>query len=241
VKDGATLLITSDGKPVDKGWLKALNDDAVIATAEGFAEAHFVHGYAPFPMTAAPRLVMLGTDDKGEVRVPVNANSMGVNDGMYYEGRVRGNFNGRIMIQNEFGGFVPAASAVPTSPVGSDGKKALPDIKFDAYDLNGKLVSRTEALNRLKAGGMVVLAGDNRFPDNDYLQAFRSDLLVIVSPELVFPAGQPNPFDRPVANTAPAAKPANAVAPGQLVPVQQIAPVQIAPAVIKRAAVQIEK
>lgn len=238
VKDGATLLITADGKPVDMGWLKAVNDDAVVMTAEGLAEAHFTHGYAPFPMTAAPRLVMLGTDDKGEVRVPVNANAGNANAGVYYGNfRGRANFGGQIMIQADDGFVAAGPPAAATSP-GSDGKKALADIRFDAYDVNGKMVSRAEALNRLKAGGLVVLAGDNRFPDADYLKAFRDDLLVITSAELVFPAGQPNPFDRPVPKPAAgAAKPANAAAPVQIAPAVGVA----APAVIiKRAQVQVQ-
>ena len=45
VKEGATLLITSDGKPIDKSWLKAVADDTVVMSAEGWAQP-FVHGYA---------------------------------------------------------------------------------------------------------------------------------------------------------------------------------------------------
>jgi hypothetical protein len=234
VKDGATLLVTADGKPVDKLWLKAVNDDTVIMTAEGLGEAYFVHGYAPFPTTAAPRLTMLSTNDKGEVRLPVNPNSGNINGPMYYDdfgGRrpIRG---GRVMIQQnidftELDGVYGNNHTV--TPVGSDGKKALTDVKFDAYDLNGKLIAREVALKRLKAGGLVVLAGDNRFPDAEYLKAFRDDLLVIVSGELVFPAGMSNPYDTLVRPTPAAPKPAQPqAAPAQAVPAVGVA----APAVI---------
>jgi hypothetical protein len=82
---------------------------------------------------------------------------------------------------------------------------------------------------------MVIVAGDYRFPDANYLKAFRDDVLVIVSPELVFQPGQPNPFDRATAKPgAPAAKPVPPVAQ----PGFQIAPAIAAPAVIKRVQVQ---
>ncbi|MBA4191197.1 MAG: hypothetical protein C0467_24720 [Planctomycetaceae bacterium] len=230
LKDGATLLITADGKPVDKGWLKAVNDDTVVMTAEGLGEAHFVTGSAPYPLTASPRLVMLGIDDKGDVRLPVNANPNS-NNGVYYGGRGRG---GLRMAQADIAvidGFAPPPPA-STTPAGSDGKKSLTDIKFDAYDVTGKLVYRSEALTRLKAGGLAIVAGDNRFPDENYLRAFREDLLVIVSGELVFQPGQPNPFDRATGKPAAA---------GQLVkPVPQPVIGIAAPAVIKRVQIQIE-
>jgi len=235
VKDGATLLVTADGKPVDAGWLKAVANDTVIMTAEGLGEAHFVCGHAPYPSTASPRLVMLGTDDKGEVRVPVNPNAMNPNGQIFNEFGGRGGFRGRIVIQNgndNFDGAVPQQTASTSTPAGADGKKALADIKFDAYDVTGKLVSRSEALTRLKAGGLTVVAGDNRFPDAGYLTALREDLLVIVSPELVFQPGQTNPFDRVASKAAaPVANPA----------VQAVPAVNIAgPAVIKQVQKQIQ-
>lgn len=240
VKDGATLLVTADGKPVDAGWLKSVRGDTVVMTADGLGEAHFVSGHDPYPATASPRLVVLGTDDKGVVRVPVNPNP-NIN-GVYYGGfegkaRIR-----RVAIEGDvaFGGApVPADSGAPP---GADGKKALADIRFDAYDVTGKLVNKGEALERLRAGGLVLVAGDYRFPDANYLKAFRDDVLVIVSPELVFQPGQPNPFDR--ATAKPAAAPL--VKPGvKPLPVAQpdiqIAPAVVAPAVIKRVQVQIQQ
>jgi len=233
LKDGATLLITADGKPIDKGWLKAVANDTVIVTAEGMGQIYFQAGYAPFPLTAAPRLTMLGTDENGAVRLPVNPNNN--NNGQIYYGD---NFNGRaklrgrpIQIGEDVDGSYVASPNTATA-AGSDGKKALADVKFDAYDATGKMVSRTEALNRLKAGGMVVLAGDNRFPDADHMKAFRSDVLVLVSNELVFPAGQSNPYDfqtKPVP-TKPMTAPGDAAPPAQAVPAIGV----VAPAVIKR-------
>jgi hypothetical protein len=241
VKDGATLLVTADGKPIDKGWLKAVSEDTVVMTADGLGEAYFVHGYAPFPTSAAPRLAMLSTDDKGAVRLPVNPNG-NQNGQIYYDDF--GGFNGRggrvirgkMVVQNfDFdGGLTPA----PTTPPGSDGKKDLTEIQFDAYDATGKLVTRGQALERLKAGGLVVIAGDNRFPDDDYLKAFRGDILVLVSGEFTFPAGVPNPYDRPSKPAAPAKPGAAQPQP----PVQQILPqIQINPGVLKRAQIQIDK
>jgi hypothetical protein len=248
VKDGATLLITADGKPVDKVWLRAVAGDTVVMAAEGLAHAHFVSGSAPYPTTAAPRLALLGTDDNGNVRLPVNPAVNNGSGGVYYD-----EFgNGRVIrraVPNGAGGvdiietYSPGtATPSATTPPGPDGKKALADVKFDAYDVNGKLVPQAEALKRLKAGGLVVLAGDNRFPDAEYLKALRDDVLVLVSGELVFPATTPNPYDMPVKTAeAPAkpanapAKPANAAAPVQVAPAVGVA----APAVLKR--IQIDK
>jgi hypothetical protein len=232
VKDGATLLVTADGKPVDAGWLRAVHGDTVVMTADGLGEAHFVCGHDPYPATASPRLVLLAADDKGEVRVPVNPNP-NVN-GVYYGGKAQFRGNARIMIEGDvmIGGGGGAPAADPGTPAGADGKKPLADLKFDAYDVNGKLVNKGEALERLRAGGLVLIAGDYRFPDANYLKAFRDDVLVIVSPELVFQPGQPNPFDRA---TAAPAKPANPAVPQ---PAVQIAPAIAAPAVIKRVQVQ---
>jgi hypothetical protein len=143
VKDGATLLVTADGKPVDAGWLRAVHGDTVVMTADGLGEAHFVCGHDPYPSTASPRLVLLAADDKGEVRVPVNQNP-NVN-GVYYGGKAQFRGNARIMIEGDvaFGG-APAA-ADPGTPAGADGKKPLADLKFDAYDVSGKLVNKGEA------------------------------------------------------------------------------------------------
>ncbi len=239
VKDGGTLLVTSDGKPVDKGWLKAVSGDTVILTAEGMGEAFFVCGNDPYPTTASPRLVMLGLDDKGDVRLPVNRNAAHNNGMMYNEfGRGRA-IRGNMVIQAEVDGIPGPAPQPGSTPPGTDGKKSLAELKFDAFDMTGKLINKSEALNRLKAGGLVLVAGDNRYPDANYLKAFREDLLVIVSSELVFPAGQPNPFDQATVKAG-----AKIVAPPAAAPQAPVlvAPVGIAaPAVIKRVQVQVEK
>jgi hypothetical protein len=235
LKDGATLLVTADGKPIDKGWLRAVSGDTVVMTAEGLSEAHFLYGSPPYPTTASPRLAVLGVDGKGVVRLPVNPN--GNANGQVYYDDFRGArvIRGRaVMVQ---GGLVESwddgssAAGPSTTPPGPDGKKALADVNFEAYDVTGKLVTRNEALKRLKAGGLVVIAGDNRFPDAEYLKAFREDVLVLTSNELVFPPGIPNPYDHPAAKpTAPAP------APGKLGAVRPLpaAPVQINPGVIKQ-------
>lgn len=238
-KVGTTVLVTADGKPIDKGWLKAVSGDTIVMTAEGLGEAHFVHGSAPYPTTAGPRLVMLGTDASGAVRLPVNPNAANGGVPVYYDdfgGRGGRVINRKMIIQNDVDWAEgPSAPASTPSP-GADGKKALTDVRFDAYDATGRLMTRTAALERLKAGGLAIVAGDNRFPDADYLKPFRDDLVVLVSNELVFPPGMPNPYDRP--NAKPAA-PANA--PGNAGQPVQLPAVQVAPAVIKRVQIQIEK
>jgi hypothetical protein len=241
LKDGATLLVTADGKPIDKGWLRAVTGDTVVMTAEGLAEAHFVYGSHPYPSTAAPRLAVLGVDDKGAVRLPVSPNLN--NTGAVYYDDFRGGrvIRGRAMMVQGGVEFIDESYAVAgpsTTPPGPDGKKALEDIKFDAYDVTGKLVGRNETLKRLKAGGMVIIAGDNRFPDPEYLKAFRGDILVLASNELVFPPGIPNPYDRAAgkpAAPAPAGKP-GAIQP---LPAQLVPAIQVKPGVIQQ--IQINK
>ncbi|MBA4062206.1 MAG: hypothetical protein C0501_00600 [Isosphaera sp.] len=246
VRDGATLLVTADGKPVSPGWLKAVDPSAVVMTADGLGHAHFSYGGPPYPTTPAPRLAMLGTDDKGVVRLPVNPNPTNPYGQVYYGddggfggGRIiRG--GGRVIIEGDVA-YAPAPAAAPAA---ADGKKALTDLSFTAYEVNGKMLSKAAALDRLKAGGLVLIAGDSRFPDAQYLTAFRDDLVVIASPELVFPPNLPNPYDVPPKPAAPAAnpaggKPAPAVAP----PAPAVAPaIGVArPAVLKPLPVQIEK
>lgn len=249
VKDGATILITTDGKPIDSSWLKAVSGDTIIMVTDELSHAYFQHGHSSLPSTPAPRLVMLGTDDKGAVRLAVNANGDS-NQGFYDDiGGFNGGLrvmrgNGRMVVIN--GNIMPlemdGSAAPPTKPAGPDGKKALEDIRFDAYDLTGKLIPKSEALKRLKAGGLVLFAGDNRFPDSEYLKGFHQDLIVLVSSELTFQPGQSNPYDLPVKSSdaapvkrlvAPAPPLAPAVAP---VPAIQI---QFAPAVVVQKAVPI--
>jgi hypothetical protein len=245
-KDGATILITADGKPIDQSWLKAVGGDTVVMHTNELAHAQFQFGHSALPTTPNPRLVMLGTDDKGNVRVPVNPNSANLNQ--YYDefdglNNMRFRAVGRVIVN---GNIVMAAdeSSPSSKPAGTDGKKALEDIRFDAYDLNGKLIARADALKRLKAGGLVLFAGDNRFPDPEYLKAFRDDLIVLVSGEFFFPPGTPNPYDGPV-KPAPAAKQAAgaapvlpAVAPAVLIPAQALPvpalKVQVAPPVVQK-------
>jgi hypothetical protein len=242
VKDGATILIAADGKPIDPIWLRSVGRDTVVMHTTELAHAQFQFGHSSLPTTPNPRLVMLGTDEKGNVRTHVNTNGSNVNQ-IYDD---FGNFNnvrfraaGRVMVNGNVmivdGGADGGATTPATKPAGPDGKKSLEDIRFDAYDVNGKLIPKADAMKRLKAGGLVLFAGDNRFPDPDYLKAFRDDLIVLVSAEFVFPAGMPNPYDGPVKAAPPAKQVAQAGAvliPAQALPVAAVK-VQLAPVVIQ--------
>jgi hypothetical protein len=250
VKEGATILITADGKPIDPSWLRAVGGDTVVMHTNELGQAQFQYGHSSLPNTPNPRLVMLGTDEKGNVRIPVNTNGNNLNNAYYDEFggfnnvRFRAVAGGRVFMNGDVGNFGGDASAAPaTKPAGPDGKKPLEDIRFDAYDLNGKLIPKADAMKRLKAGGLALFAGDNRFPDPEYLKAFRDDLIVLVSAEFVFPPGIPNPYDTPV-KPAPAAKqaaliaPVPALAPAALIPAQAIpvpaVKVQAPPAVVQK-------
>jgi hypothetical protein len=207
VKDGATLLVTADGKPIGKGWLRAVQGDTVVMQAEGLAHAQFQYNvYNPansqLPTTAAPRLVLLRTDDSGAVKLAVNSLGDNANNGQIYYDQLGGGrmIGGRaVMVQ---GAINVTSYSAPSGITGTaTGEKLLTDVKFDAFDTNGKRVPKAEAYKRLKAGGLVLVAGDTQFPDRHYLTGFRDDILVLVSGEFVFHQGQPNPYDMPVKTT----------------------------------------
>lgn len=210
VKNGATLLASSDGKPIAKVWLNAVEKDTVVMVSDGLSHAQMQWGGAPMPTTPAPRLAVYGTDANGKVVAQCTSQPINPNNGYYYdefafEGRA---FRGRLGGGDVYYGPQPSTATVVNKP--------LVEVKFDAYDVSGKLVTRSEVLKRLAAGGMVLVAGDNRLPDETYLKAFKDDVLVLVGPELVLPA---TPVDqtkkkdgKPVVPLAPAA-PAIQVAP----------------------------
>ena len=245
VKDGAAVLVSSDGQPVSAGWLRAVAPDTVVMLTDELARAHFhfQNGSGQLPATAAPRMALLGTDDAGTVRLPVNPNAANQNNGqVFYDDFGGPRFRGRIVAQNiDVVDGSDSGPAQPAKPAGSDGKKALEDVRFDAYDVTGKMIPRSAALARLKAGGLVVLAGDNRFPDAQYLTPFRGqdELLVLVSAELTFPVGTPNPYDASP-KPAPAADPAKPQ-PAELVPAPIVRPAPILRPGVKQVQIQIEK
>jgi len=182
IKNGATVLASADGKPVAKTWLQAAAPGTVVVVAEGLSHVQLQYGTGgAMPTTVGPRLAMLGADSSGKVLTACTSQPLGT-DGVYY-GDVMFDGGGRAFRGGGrvyYGGFNqnPDAKIVV---------KPLADVKFDAYDLNGKLVPRGEALKRLAAGGMVLVAGDNQMPDETYLKGFREDVLVLVGPELVLP------------------------------------------------------
>lgn len=215
LKDGATLLVSADGRPVSPGWLKAVAADTVVLLAEGFQSAQFEFGHSHLPKTPAPRLVLLTPDDDGVVRVPVVS---AVPHGMVspvmlpvWKGQAPPAVAGRLVQPAEVpvkGGLATAGVSAAEYP-----RKPLGDVRFEAFDVAGNRVSRAEALGRLRAGGLVLIAGDNRLPDPLYLQAFRPELLVLVSAEWTFPLNLPNPLDHPPGKAPPAPRPALAPEP----------------------------
>jgi hypothetical protein len=222
VKNGATMLASADGKPIAPSWLRSVGPDTVVMVADGLSHAQPQWGGAPLPTTPAPRLALYGTDASGKLMAPCTSqpfnSDYSVYDDFAWEGGGRA-FRGKMIRGGFDSGYYPAPSQVQATVV----FKPLTDVKFDAYDVNGKLVSKNDVLKRLAAGGMVLVAGDNRLPDDTYLKAFKDDVLVLVGPELVLPVA---PVDqtkkKDPAKTAPA-------------PAVQVAPV--APAILKPAVI----
>lgn len=215
-KDWAPVLVSADGKPIDKGWLLGIDPDTIVITAESLVGASFMYGGAGLPTTAAPRLVLLATDMDGKLKLAYNPTG-GANDGQVFVGRGNIAFN-QVMAQRANINFdgAPATPNAPAAPT-----KLLDEVKFDAYDLTGKVVSKEETLKRLKAGGLVLVAGDNRMPDAAYLKPFKGELLVLVSPELI---GVPNGVG------APGVRPGGLVRPLPVAPGAIIGPAIAAPA-----------
>ncbi len=217
-EEGIAVLVSADGKPIDKGWLRAAGPASVVLTAAALAGP-----IAPVPIvpttTAAPRLALLRTDAEGKVVVACNSNAVDV----------MGRTGARILVANGAGvqaPGVPAAGGVGATAVAGPTMKRLDEVKFDAFDLAGKPIAREDALTRLKAGGFVLVMGENRAPDPAYLAPFRGELIVLASPELLVgsstaiqsqplniravplvPAVRAVPVAPPVAKPGPAAPP----------------------------------
>src|SRR5207302_43758 len=110
----------------------------------------------PRPLgTSAPRVEMLAADADGKIRVTINPAATQGPANMAYA-----RF-GNAVVFDEMESFSPA---LPVPSTGND-KKLLTDVNFEAYTMDGRIVPRTEALNRLKAGGLVLVGGNNRQPD----------------------------------------------------------------------------
>lgn len=189
VKGGAAVLISADGKPVERAWLRAVAPDTVVVTSQVLANAVVMPQGVNLPTSAAPRLVLLAADADGKVTLaynPVHNDQHGSYDEQVFINRA----GGGVMVVNG-----RAQRMVFDTPAGAPlGQtefpgKSLDDVKFDAYDLKGNAVARGEAVKRLRAGGFVLIAGDGKLPDAEYLKPFQGDLLVLVSSELILPPG----------------------------------------------------
>ena len=212
-KEGLVVLVSADGKPVEKSWLRTVDPETLIVSAEGLASQSAPRATVAVP-TAAPRLVLLGLDKDGRVQIAYNP-STGNNN---FNGNMQfARGGGRVVFMNNGAGvqqlFMDDDGNYVQNPVSAEAPiKSLEDIKFDAYDLNGKTVAKDAAMKRLKAGGFVLIAGDGRIPDASYLKLFRGDLLVLVSSELLnVPTGIKGKGAAAGVIVAPAALPVQAI------------------------------
>jgi hypothetical protein len=199
VQDGSAVLVSADGKPVAPGWLRAADPDAVVITSPSFAHADFqapnravsrrMRADADVPQgpaTPEPRLVLLAADPDGRVTLAV-----------YPTSPAGGTGSSRFVVQQNGGvnnpGVVQLQVVAEVTVTGPEAKpatekKPLDEVAFNAYTADGALLPRADALARLKAGGLVLVAGDNRLPDQAYRKLFHRDLVVLASAELSQPA-----------------------------------------------------
>ncbi|QDU19396.1 hypothetical protein [Urbifossiella limnaea] len=220
-KDGVTVLISADGKAVDRAWLKAVGSNTVVVAAKALAGA----AAAPQPInstrgvanTPAPRLTLLTTGPDGTVRVSTQP------------GGVRYYTSGRMVIMNGAPLMLDDVGYAMPNGGGAQQVRPLNEVGFDAYDLTGRIVARDEAVRRLRAGGLVLVA-PGRFPDPAHLQPFRGDLLVLVSSENLSAAG--------AAPATPAPAPAVEVKPAILRVAPLVAPAQLARPVLRAVPAQ---
>jgi hypothetical protein len=228
-KAGVTVLVSADGKAVDRAWLRAVGPDAVVVTSAVLAKAAAAPvqspGRAPVT-TAAPRLTLLTAGPDGTVRVTAQPAA----GGRYVSSRMVVLGNGAMPVMLEDDNF-------PGVPGGRPQVRPLSEIGFDAYDLTGRLVAREEALRRLRAGGLVLTSADSRLPDAAFLRPFCGDLLVLVSGDRL---------SNPVAGESapePARGPGGGVIRQPVAPLPLIQPVPVpalpaAPAVLPAPAVR---
>jgi len=178
---GAVALVSMDGKPLDAGWLRVVDRDTITIHASDI-KGQVSAGYSRVVKTPAPRLALVTPDADGKIRLATA--EMQPNQAMPGNGVVFG--NGKVVVQaNIVVNGVPVDLNNGTGkPAKADEKKPLEEINFEAYTAGGDTVSKSEALKRLKAGGIVAIAGSNQKPDETFLKTFASDLLVLVSAEL---------------------------------------------------------
>jgi hypothetical protein len=149
------------------------------------------------PLGPAPRLVLLNLDGDGKVRIQATVTE------------TRKTTMTRVVNGKQ-----------ETTTVDRDVQRIV-DVpvseleKLTVYTADGKEVNRATALEKLASGGLVVVTSNGEKVDPTYLNAFKDDTLVLVSPQLHGTAV------RPVA-TATGALRAIAVAPA--LPVPAVAP-----------------
>lgn len=240
-RDGVTVLVSADGKAVDKAWLRAVGPNTVVVAGKALASTtlapQVIGNGRVVPVGPAPRLTLLTAGPDGTVRVSTQSG----NNRSYGGGRMVIMNGQALMLDDGFGYVGPNNGGAPQV-------RPLSEVGFDAYDLTGRLVARDEAVRRLRAGGLVLVAA-GRFPDAVHLQPFRGDLLVLVSNEnLTAPSATPTAPVAPVApgleikpailRVQPAVVPAvPAPAAPAPVPVPAARPVlRVAPAPVLRAA-----
>lgn len=119
-----------------------------------------------------------------------------------------------------------AVQDVPVSKVVVVDLGDVKDLKVTTAD--GKKVDVADAVKQLKGGAVVVVSADGKPVSPKFLKAFKDDVLVLASPELVLPTqtapGRPLPGLRPLPAPLPAPAIQIQIAPAAPVPAPAPAP-----------------
>jgi hypothetical protein len=125
----------------------------------------------------APRLVELKPDMDGKLRVQVTKS---------------GNIQGNVTITIAAG---PNAAPGVQNLIVQGGPSTTEQVELanlkelTITTAGGKSVTREEAMKALAKGGVVVISNDGKKVPSAFLKAFKDDVLVLVSPELVNQGG----------------------------------------------------
>lgn len=169
---------TTDGKPISAGWRQFFADDAIQIhspqiTGRALGTPMYKPRRPPPPRDLrVPRIVKVTPDAEGRILVTRGSYFVDLNESEQLDPTIPVYLNNTLHLS-----LKNVAEVRQTF--------SLDDLPFQAMTADGRIVPKEKALQRLKKGGVVVVAAENERPDSRYLKVFKPDQLVIFAPELV--------------------------------------------------------